>query len=94
LNATPDSAVIRALEKHWKIAGGDAKPQVEDRPGRVANEAGANRLYTYPADKPTKHIDYVLYRPSDRWQVVETRVLDERVASDHRPMLAVLLRVP
>jgi endonuclease/exonuclease/phosphatase family metal-dependent hydrolase len=94
LNATPDSDVIRELEKHWKIAGGDAKPQVADRPGRAADDGGANRLFTYPSGTPTKHIDYVLFRPADRWQVVETRVLNERVASDHRPLLAVLLRVP
>jgi endonuclease/exonuclease/phosphatase family metal-dependent hydrolase len=87
LNATPDSNVIRALEKHWKIAGVDTKRQ------RVDDE-GARRLFTYPADKPTKHIDYVLLRPADRWQVVETRVLEEREASDHRPLLTVLLRVP
>jgi endonuclease/exonuclease/phosphatase family metal-dependent hydrolase len=87
LNATPDSNAIRTLEKHWKIAGGDAKPQAVD-------DDGGKRLYTYPADKPAKHIDYVLFRPADRWQVVETRVLEEREASDHRPLLTVLLRVP
>jgi endonuclease/exonuclease/phosphatase family metal-dependent hydrolase len=87
LNATPDSNVIRSLEKHWKIAGVDAKRQESD-------DNSARRLFTYPADKPTKHIDYVLFRPADRWQVVETRVLDEREASDHRPLLTVLLRVP
>ena len=86
LNATPDSDVVRALEKHWKIAGGDAKPQPAD--------GEANRLFTFPAGTPTKHVDYVLFRPADRWQVVETRVLDERMASDHRPLLTVLLRVP
>lgn len=94
LNATPESDVIHELENRWKIAGGDAKPQVEDRPGRAADNGNANRLLTYPSGAPTKHIDYVLFRPADRWQVVEARVLDERVASDHRPMLAVLLRVP
>lgn len=34
--------------------------------------------------------DYVLLRPADRWRVVETTVIDETVASDHRPLLAVL----
>ena len=47
-------------------------------------------LPTYPADEPRKQIDYVLVRPSARWKVVETRVLDEPVASDHRPLLVVL----
>jgi endonuclease/exonuclease/phosphatase family metal-dependent hydrolase len=87
LNATPDSNVIRTLEKHWKIAGGDAKPKAEE-------DESTKRLFTFPSEKPAKHIDYVLFRPADRWQVVETRVLEEKVASDHRPLLTVLLRVP
>ena len=35
-------------------------------------------------------IDYIFYRPENRWHVVETRVIDERVASDHCPILAIL----
>ena len=34
--------------------------------------------------------DYVLFRPVDRWRVIATSVIDERIASDHRPVLAVL----
>jgi endonuclease/exonuclease/phosphatase (EEP) superfamily protein YafD len=34
----------------------------------------------------------VLVRPSGVWRVLEVRVLDEAVASDHRPLLAVLDR--
>lgn len=45
---------------------------------------------TIPVDKPTHQIDYVLYRPAARWTAIETRVLDEAVASDHRAVLAVL----
>ncbi len=45
---------------------------------------------TFPADKPNRQIDYVLVRPAARWKVVEIRVLDEPVASDHRPLLVVL----
>ncbi len=45
---------------------------------------------TYPAVQPTRKIDYILYRPKDRWRVVETRVIDEKVASDHCPVWAVL----
>jgi endonuclease/exonuclease/phosphatase (EEP) superfamily protein YafD len=35
-------------------------------------------------------IDYVLPRKADGWRVVETQVIEERVASDHRPVLVVL----
>jgi endonuclease/exonuclease/phosphatase (EEP) superfamily protein YafD len=31
-------------------------------------------------------------RPAGLWKVMELRVLDEPVASDHRPVLAVLRR--
>jgi endonuclease/exonuclease/phosphatase family metal-dependent hydrolase len=47
-------------------------------------------LPTIPSAKPARQIDYVLFRPAARWRVVEVRVLDEPVASDHRPVLAVL----
>jgi endonuclease/exonuclease/phosphatase family metal-dependent hydrolase len=35
-------------------------------------------------------IDYVLVRKSDPWHVIETTIIDDRVASDHRPVLVVL----
>jgi endonuclease/exonuclease/phosphatase family metal-dependent hydrolase len=47
-------------------------------------------LLTYPSAKPVKQIDYVLFRPAGRFRVVEAGVIDERVASDHRPVLVVL----
>lgn len=56
---------------------------------RVAN---ADVLFTSPASKPRRQIDFVLYRPGETWQVIETKALDESVASDHRPLLAVFER--
>jgi endonuclease/exonuclease/phosphatase family metal-dependent hydrolase len=35
-------------------------------------------------------IDYVLMRRVDPWRIVESQVINERVASDHRPVLVVL----
>ena len=45
---------------------------------------------TTPVDEPNRQIDYILLRPADRWRVIQTRVLDEAVASDHRAIFAVL----
>ncbi len=45
---------------------------------------------TTPADKPGKQIDFVAFRPRNRWKIISTRVLDEPVASDHRPILMTL----
>jgi len=39
---------------------------------------------------PESKIDYVLYRQSDPWRVLEVAIPEEDVASDHRPVLAVL----
>jgi endonuclease/exonuclease/phosphatase family metal-dependent hydrolase len=49
---------------------------------------------TSPAEAPKKQIDYILFRPAKRWTVIEAKVIDEAVASDHRPLLAVLKLLP
>ena len=51
-------------------------------------------LYTFPVNVPTRQIDYLLYKSQVRWKLVDVRVLDEKVASDHRPILAVLELLP
>lgn len=48
------------------------------------------RAYTFPSDEPEREIDFIAYRPEDRFEVVEYRVIDERRASDHKPVLLVL----
>ncbi|MBE0659987.1 MAG: endonuclease/exonuclease/phosphatase family protein [Bryobacteraceae bacterium] len=55
---------------------------------------GAQPLLTSPSANPRRQIDYIFVRPASRWRVVETRVLDEPVASDHRPLFAVLELLP
>jgi endonuclease/exonuclease/phosphatase family metal-dependent hydrolase len=51
-------------------------------------------LLTIPVAKPARQIDYVLFRPANRWKVIEAKVLDESVASDHRPLLVTLELLP
>ena len=50
---------------------------------------GADRL-TFPSDAPAREIDFIAYRPAARFAVIEQRVIDEPVASDHRPLLLVV----
>jgi endonuclease/exonuclease/phosphatase family metal-dependent hydrolase len=45
---------------------------------------------TYPADDPAREIDFVMLRPASAFEIIEHRVIDELVASDHRPLLVVL----
>lgn len=47
-------------------------------------------LPTVPVAQPTRQIDFILYRPQNRWTVLNTEVLKESVASDHRAILSVL----
>lgn len=49
---------------------------------------------TIPSVKPRRKIDYIMYKPKDRWKVIEVRVIDEKVASDHCPVFAVLELLP
>ena len=46
--------------------------------------------FTFPADGPEREIDFIAFRPADRFTVVESRVIPEMVASDHRPVLLVI----
>lgn len=82
LNAEPGSGPIEELRKQWKIVGYQAK----------ITSPATLPLLTYPSEKPEKWIDYILVRPAETWEVVEVRVIEEAVASDHRPLLAVLRR--
>lgn len=77
------------------ILAGDLNTTPQSKPlailGKNWNSAGTGKpLLTIPVEKPVRQIDYVLVRPADRFRVLEARVLDESVASDHRPLLVVL----
>jgi len=52
--------------------------------------AGGTHPPSFPADEPTVRIDHVLAAPPRRWRVKDIQVLDERMASDHRPVLVTL----
>jgi iduronate 2-sulfatase len=76
LNAVPESSVLQEFKKHWELPANQRQP-------------------TIPVYRPNRKIDYVLVSqvsPQDTFQIkeVESRVLDEATASDHRPLLSVL----
>lgn len=50
--------------------------------------------FTFPADKPEKEIDFIFVFPKHRWRVNSITVWDEKVASDHRPVVADLELLP
>ena len=54
---------------------------------RISNQ---QKLATVPVTKPSRQIDFILSRPLGRWKALETTVLSEAVASDHRAIFALL----
>lgn len=45
---------------------------------------------TYPSNNPLVKIDYVMFYPKNKWKVIETRVIQDSVASDHCAYLVTL----
>ena len=43
---------------------------------------------TYPTDKPVKKLDYIFASQTGPWKLLESRVIPEMAASDHRPVVA------
>jgi endonuclease/exonuclease/phosphatase (EEP) superfamily protein YafD len=88
---------VNELLKEWNgpavLAGdlndirGSQALQILERDWRIANDG---ELPTIPVERPARQIDFVLVRPRERWRLVESRVLPEAVASDHRAILSVL----
>jgi len=77
-NASPDSEFITELQKDFSLLNN-------------------TRNMTFPADTPRQCIDYITYYDKGEKQVearpftvLSNRVVDERVASDHRPVLVQL----
>jgi endonuclease/exonuclease/phosphatase family metal-dependent hydrolase len=64
----------------------------EERAKHAAKQEGAR--FTFPADAPDREIDFVYAAPRERWGVLQSCAIDERVASDHRPVLTVLSLQP
>jgi len=90
LNALFAKAAARAV-----ILAGDLNATPASKPIAALREhwtpaAGPGAAPTWPSARPRRKIDYVLFRPAAGWRIIEARVLDEKLASDHRPLLAVL----
>lgn len=64
---------------------GDFNARPGSDPMRLLFDAGWTDVVA-----PRSKIDYILVRSSDSWQVEDVIIVDEPVASDHDPILAVL----
>jgi endonuclease/exonuclease/phosphatase family metal-dependent hydrolase len=81
------------------ILAGDLNGTPDSDPIKLLTEkwtdaCAGNPEPTFPSSEPGRRIDYVMCLPSVRWRIVETRVIDEKTASDHCPLLVVLELLP
>lgn len=89
--------VAKYPEQHSLLAGDlNATPESNtlQQFERMWTRANETPMATVPVNQPTAQIDFILYRPADRWKVIEVKVLDDAVASDHRAILAVIELLP
>lgn len=77
-NDTPQSDVISRMRQnfHW-----------------VNQCSGQDTILTFPANKPNRQIDYIFYhaKPGYSVECLSFKVIDEPIASDHRPIVAKLI---
>ena len=75
------------------LLGGDLNATPESPPletlARRWRRTGGRDAFTSPSVRPRRKIDYVLVAGAG-WRLIETAVVEEPTASDHRPVLAVL----
>jgi endonuclease/exonuclease/phosphatase family metal-dependent hydrolase len=86
---------LDGLAGRWIVIG-----DFNDQPGsrtldlfhtRAAEAAKPrDRRSTFPSDDPRREIDFIFAAPRGAWTVRSVEVVAESVASDHRPVLAVL----
>ena len=82
--------------KYPTIMAGDLNARPESNTISILKEVWTvsdikiNPSPTFPSIDPKRKIDYVMYYPSDRWRVLETKVIQDSIASDHCSYLVTL----
>jgi endonuclease/exonuclease/phosphatase family metal-dependent hydrolase len=57
---------------------------------QIFTDATSQMGPTFPSDSPRIKLDYIMVSPKHRWIVTGARIIEETVASDHRPVLCEL----
>ena len=87
---------VFSLNRYPTILAGDLNAVPGSTPINVLEEVwmpSYDKLrvdHTYPSSGPVKKIDYVMCYPKNRWEIIETEVIPDPIASDHCAYLVVL----
>ncbi len=82
--------------KYPTILAGDLNAEPGSTPINILEELWTgsynkeNPEPTFPSNAPLKKIDYVLFYPQESWRVLETKVIQDTIASDHCAYLVTL----
>jgi len=84
------------INKYPTILAGDLNAIPDSKPINILDKHWASCFdkkqieYTFPSNNPDKKIDYVLYYPKNKWEVISTKVICDKIASDHCAYLVTL----
>jgi endonuclease/exonuclease/phosphatase family metal-dependent hydrolase len=81
--------------KYPTILAGDLNATPESEPISLLKQYwtdsfGYKSEPTYSSDNPRIKIDYILFLPKEKWEVIENRIICDEVASDHCAVLSIL----
>lgn len=81
-------------DKKPTILAGDLNARPDSETMKILfkewQQSDTKNTLTAPADSPRAKIDYVLFRPANKWRVLETKVICNDKATDHCVVLSVL----
>lgn len=95
VQATALARFLDALATPYVLLGdfndqpGSRTLELFHRRAREAAKPAGNR-FTFSSTQPDREIDFIFTAPAARWRADSVGVIAELVASDHRPVLAVL----
>ncbi len=55
---------------------------------QVFTDVTANAGPSFPSEKPAIKLDYIMFHGPKSWKGLTAQVIDEKIASDHRPVMA------
>lgn len=95
-------AEAQAINQHFAkqndkmptILAGDMNAKPDEEPIQELNKKWTNAINkeaspSAPSGKPRVRIDYIFYRNAPKLHLKQTEVIEEKMASDHRPVFAV-----
>lgn len=95
-------AEAKAINKHFTtnnqiptILAGDMNAKPDSEPIQILHKQWTNAIDekaspTAPSSKPRSRIDYIFYRSESQFEMIESKVIEEPMASDHLPVFAIL----